>query len=35
VAGLIGGALIGAGFMASKKLGSGDDTESESKPKKE
>jgi hypothetical protein len=35
VAGLIGGALIGAGFMASRKLGSADDSESESKPKKE
>lgn len=35
VAGLIGGALIGAGFMASRKLGSADDAESESKPKKE
>jgi hydrogenase small subunit len=35
VAGLIGGALIGAGLMASRKLGSADDTESESKPKKE
>jgi len=35
VAGLIGGALIGAGFMASRKLGSAGDAESESKPKKD
>ncbi len=35
VAGLIGGALIGAGFMVSRKLGSAGDAESESKPKKD
>lgn len=35
VAGLIGGALIGAGFMASRKLGSAEENESEPKPRKE
>ncbi|MGD0075307.1 MAG: hydrogenase small subunit [Candidatus Binataceae bacterium] len=35
VAGLIGGALIGAGLMASRKLGSSGETEPESKPNKE
>jgi hydrogenase small subunit len=34
VAGLIGGALIGAGYMASRKLGSVGEGESEAKPEK-
>jgi hydrogenase small subunit len=35
VAGLVGGAIIGAGFMASRKLGASEDSESDAKPGKE
>lgn len=35
LAGLIAGALLGGGYMASRKLGSGDGSEPESKPGKE